>query len=106
MKVKEGVVLAGLDIKMRPVLIAAEKIWSNYGQELVVTCGLNGEHSAGSYHYYGLALDFRHRYFTDIQKDMVAEELMDKLRRVENCQVFHDYDVVIENTHIHVEYDS
>lgn len=94
---KEGVILAGLNIKMRKVLIEAEHIWKKYGQELVVTSGLDGTHSAGSLHYYGRALDFRTRYFTNEICNQVANELKANLPN--------DYDVVLHSTHIHVEYD-
>lgn len=98
MIIKDGVQLAGLDIKMRPVLIEADKIWRRYGQELVVTAGLDGTHSAGSLHYYGLATDFRTRYFTAQEKDVVFAELVESLGV--------EYDVIKETTHIHVEYDK
>ena len=100
MKIKNGVILAGLDIEMRPVLIAADKIWKAHGQELVVTSGLEGTHSAGSMHYYGLALDFRTRYFEDdgaaVNVELQCE--LDNLFRG-------DYDVILHSSHIHVEYD-
>jgi len=97
MKIKEDAVLAGLDMKMRKALIAADEIWTAGDQELVVTAGLDGEHSAGSLHYYGLALDFRTRYFTPEVKQAVAKRLREVLGR--------DYDVIEHSTHIHVEYD-
>ena len=97
MQIKEGVILNGLQIEMRPVLIAAESIWKSFHQELVVTGGLDGEHSAGSLHYYGFALDFRTRYFSEEVVDKVAEDL----RR----QLGTDYDVIVHRSHIHVEYD-
>ncbi len=99
MQIKEGVILAGLDIHMRPVLVEADKIWKRYGQELVVTSGLDGVHSAGSLHYYGRALDFRTRYFTsEEEKKAVFEELIAALDGTL-------YDFVCHSTHIHVEYD-
>ena len=97
MKLKEGAILAGLNTKMRPVLIAAEHIWKDHGQELVVTSGLDGCHSAGSLHYYGLALDLRTRYFSKEKKALVAAAL--------NRSLSSAYDVVVHPTHIHVEYD-
>ena len=97
MKIKDGVILAGLDIKMRPVLIAADSIWDEYGQELVVTAGLDGAHSAGSLHYYGLALDLRTRYFDDAMREVIGQDLEDRLPI--------DYDVVVHSSHVHVEYD-
>jgi len=96
MKIKEGANIQGLDLRMRPVLIAADDIWSSVGQELVVTCGLDGCHSAGSMHYYGLALDFRTHYFSETTKKIVFEELIETL----GCT----FDVVMHSTHIHVEY--
>lgn len=97
MKIKDGVNIQGLDIKIRPALIAANKIWKKYGQELVVTCGLDGMHSAGSLHYYGLALDFRTRYFEKGTARYVAESLQKELGN--------DFDVIHHKTHIHVEFD-
>jgi len=98
MKQKEDVILAGLDIRMRPALLAADKIWKAYGQELVVTAGLEGEHSAGSLHYYGLAVDLRSRYFTETEKRAVMSELATVLGN--------SFDVIEHTSHIHVEYDS
>lgn len=97
MKIKNGVVLAGLKIEMRPVLIKADKIWKNAGQELVITAGLEGEHSAGSLHYYGDAVDLRTRYFGGDTKREVAASLKKELGS--------EYDVIVHKTHIHVEYD-
>lgn len=98
MKQKEDVTLAGLDIRMRPALIAADKIWKAYGQELVITAGLEGEHSAGSLHYYGLAIDLRNKYFTETEKRAVLSELATALGS--------SFQVIEHSTHIHVEYDS
>jgi len=97
MKIKKGVIIPGLKIRMRTVLIHAERIWEKHGQELVVTAGLDGVHSAGSLHYYGLALDFRTRYFDKTVATSVANEL----RRILGA----DYQVVKHKSHIHVEYD-
>jgi len=100
MKIKEGASLQGLQISMRPVLIAAEAIWKKHGQELVVTSGTDGTHSAGSLHYYGLALDFRTRYFSSETKTKVASDL-----RIHLSQFIANYQVVEHDTHIHVERD-
>jgi len=97
MKIKDGVILAGLDIKMRPALKAADVIWEALGKELVVTAGLDGEHSAGSLHYYGLALDFRTRYFSIGNKRTAANKLRETLGS--------DFDVIEHDSHIHCEYD-
>ena len=93
MRIKDGVILAGLQLVMRPVLQAADRIWRSQNTELVVTSGLEGEHSAGSFHYYGLALDLR--FPPDIAR--AIRELRAALGP--------SFDVVEEKTHIHVEYD-
>lgn len=100
MVLKDGVVLAGLSLHMRTVLIEAERIWKELGRSegVTVTSALDGTHSAGSFHYYGRALDFRTRYFSQAQKDKAYGAL---------CSVLDwtKFDVVMHDTHIHVEYD-
>lgn len=97
MKIKQGASLNGLKLEMRKALLAADLIWSKHGKELVVTSGTDGEHSAGSLHYYGYALDFRTHYFTDRQKKLAAEELVTTLSP-------YGFRVIKHKTHIHVEY--
>lgn len=97
MKIKEGANIQGLDIRMRPVLIAADMVWQNHGHELCVTAGLDGEHSAGSLHYFGLAVDLRTRYFYVTERREVAADLRASLNS--------NYDVVLHRSHIHVEFD-
>ncbi len=101
MKLKKGVILAGLRLEMRPVLIASERIWKQFGRKegVTITGGLEGTHSAGSLHYYGYALDLRTRYWLKKKKKLaVAKELREALGP--------DYDVVIHSTHIHAEYNN
>lgn len=90
--------MTGLQIEMRPALIWAEEIWKENGQELVVTSATDGEHSAGSLHYYGYAVDFRSRYFSAD----VAAKVAKRLQRVLGSK----YQVVLHSTHIHVEYEG
>jgi hypothetical protein len=98
MKLKDGVILAGLDFRMRKALIVADSVYRSYGRELVITSGLDGVHSARSLHYYGLAIDCRTNYFTDNQTILrVAKDIQKNLPII--------YNVVVELTHIHIEYD-
>jgi len=101
MKVKAGVKLAGLKLEMRKVLYYADKIWENQDEELVVTSTTDGVHSAGSYHPYGYAVDLRTRYFTKGQLTYVAEKLQQALEAISS-----KYVVVVEATHIHVQYNA
>ena len=99
MKIKEGVNMSGLKIEMRPVIMVADKIWDKHLQELVITSATEGTHSPGSLHYYGYALDLRTRYFDEIDKYAVTEELKYELTKRNKL-----YRVVVHKTHIHIEY--
>ena len=96
MRLKEGVIMAGLHPVMRHPLREAERVWMGEGRAegVTVTSALDGEHSAASWHYYGLALDFRTHYFNDSQIALVADEL---------TRLLPAFDVVIKPDHIHVE---
>lgn len=98
MIIKNGVVLAGLKLPMRKVLRAAANIWKEHGEELVITSGLDGTHSAGSYHYYGYAVDLRTHYFQNDVKYSVAKILQATLGEA--------YTVIAESNHIHVQYNA
>ena len=98
MKIKRGASLAGLHLSMREVLVMADRIWKEHGKELVITCGTDGTHSAGSLHYYGYALDLRSKYFSQATKDQAVAKL--------GQQLGFDYDVIAHKTHVHVEFQS
>ncbi len=98
MKTKEGVVLAGLQLKMRIVLVRAALLWELNGQELVITSALDGCHSPGSLHPYGYAVDLRTRYFEPDKVKNIATDLYGGLPE--------GYEVVTHKTHIHVEFDG
>ena len=97
MKIKDDVIMAGLKLEMRKVLVCADNIWKDLGQELVITAALDGTHSAGSFHYYGYAVDLRSRYFSEEEKHVAASRLQSDLGD--------DYDVIVHSSHIHAEYD-
>lgn len=99
MKIKKGVSLIGLRLVMRPVLIEADQIWKDLGQELVITSGTDSAHSAGSLHYYGYAVDLRTRYFTQEEKYKAYCDLVDALE-------YEGFNVFMHDTHIHVEFDA
>lgn len=97
MLLREGVILAGLQPEMRLVKKHAGRIWSEHGQECVIVSALDREHSDGSLHPFGYALDLRTSYFNSVEAGNVARELREALGD--------KYQVVVEGTHIHVEYD-
>ena len=98
MEIKPGATIAGLDIRMRPALITAEAIWKGLSRSegVTITSGLDGCHSAGSVHYYGLAVDLRTRYFNKAQVAHAVAEL--------RTQLGVSFSVIDEGDHIHVGY--
>lgn len=62
-----------------------------------VTSGNDGQHMDGSKHYTDEALDFRTRDFTLAQVHQWATAMRARLGV--------DYQVIVEPTHLHVEYD-
>lgn len=98
MIIKDGVTMEGLKLEMRLVLKHANLIWKSKGHELVITSALDGTHSAGSYHYYGYALDLRNRYFSTLEKKEVVRKLKDALGP--------KYTVIGEHTHVHVQFNA
>lgn len=112
MQIKEGASLNGLRPEMRPVLQAANHIWAELkrqgnlaeDKELTITCGTDGEHSAGSLHYYGYALDLRNRDFED-KGERASKVLRQVLNQFQSArQLKGAYGVKLEPTHIHVQF--
>ena len=102
MIIKKGVSLEGLHVSMRLVLAFAESTYLSFGKEAVITSGTEGHvldkvHGISSYHYYGMALDFRTRFFDDA----TAMKVADKLRSMLGSK----YSVVCEGNQIHVQYN-
>lgn len=94
-RIKQGVEYK-FDGALKILLVAARLLKEN-GIPLVWTSGTDGTHMSGSKHYSGEAIDLRTWYMTkDVQEDMVFEL---------QTALGNDYDVVLEPTHIHVEYD-
>lgn len=87
---------AGVDISRlaRPIRRTLSKIESRW-PDFVVTSTYEGTHAPGSLHYANLAVDIRPVTFKGAA--ISVEDLRDILG--------HDYDVVEEASHIHIEYD-
>jgi len=102
MRLKKGASLEGLHVSMAIVLHHVENVYNSYGEEAVITSGtegnpLDGVHSIKSYHYFGMALDFRTRYFTDATANVIVRKLSELLG--------FNYTVIFEKNHIHIQYN-
>lgn len=98
MKVKQGVSLVGVQWQMFVAALEVDQAYySIASEEVTITSGSDGQHSAASLHYRGLALDFRTRNLTEVQKQQFLDDVKARLGS--------DYNVVLEATHLHVEFD-
>jgi len=99
--VKEGANLDDLEPVMDKALLAVRSAATELGGPAVITSGLDGVHSHGSLHYVGKAVDARRvdwPEFNDV--DLAARQ-----RTLIANQIGDDFDVIVEPTHIHIEYD-
>ena len=90
----------GVDYKIDgavKILMIANDVYKSLGEDCIVTSLMEGKHMKGSKHYIGNAVDFRTRTLNNAQKRIAKKLLAEGLGR--------DYDVVLEATHFHVEYD-
>jgi len=94
MLIKAGVDISRLKPEIRKKLNEiASTVWNIEKKELVITSTYEGSHSEGSLHYANLAVDIQRA----ANGHILWQELRDELGL--------DYDVVLESTHIHIEYD-
>lgn len=96
LSLKKGVRINGLKPEMGLGVQIVASVFAGQGKQAVITCGIDGKHSRGSKHYSGDATDWRTRHLTTSEKDRIALECKDCLGD--------DFDVVLESTHLHVEY--
>ncbi len=102
---KAGVRLRGLAPEMLIADAVVAAVYAELGAvECMITSGSDGDHAAGSLHHAGLALDYRRWSLRrdgggDVERDD-AREAVTRLR-----ERLPGFDVVLESTHIHVEYD-
>lgn len=93
---KTGVKLAGLQPEMLIAIDRVASVFASYQLPLVLTSAREGGHSDHSHHYKGLAIDVRTWAIQEI-----IDEVIEKIKQV----LGHDYQVIKEPTHIHIEYD-
>lgn len=98
MKLKPGLIAFGLKPEMLLGLMVVQAVWEEAGESLTLTDINSGKHSLTSLHNCGYAVDIRTRDLVNFS----PREMADKLNEALGHSV--DYDVVVEDTHIHFEY--
>lgn len=93
MRLKQGVKVTGMRPELILAIMAAEDEYRAIGKEFVITSMLDGKHSETSLHYAGAAFDVR------VYPDMDVSEMAASIK----ARLGVDYDVVQEDSHIHVE---
>ena len=94
MLIKTGVDISRLRPEIRKKLTGiASIVWGNEHEELVITSTYEGTHSEGSLHYANLAVDIRKKKGKPFSYNEIKRWLGP------------DYDVILETSHIHIEYD-
>ena len=94
-KKKRGVKMKGLKAPMIKPLSLANDLYVLCGLDLVVTDAV-AKRENKSLHPVGLAVDIRTRDLTHHQKSIVFSILLKQLNN--------DFDVIMYDTHIHIEY--
>jgi hypothetical protein len=97
LRLKKGVSLNGVQPEMSVGLSIVVNTYHRLGHDCTVTSCTDGVHSSGSLHYVGLAMDFRTRD--------VPEGKRSQLRGAVASSLGDDFDVILEKTHLHVEFD-
>jgi hypothetical protein len=99
--VEFGRLIRGELVIWRPVMWAAHElvveVFDSFGSGTMITSALDGTHSKGSLHYKGLATDYRIWNVPEARRSELRSQVAETLGD--------DFDVVLESTHLHVEYD-
>jgi hypothetical protein len=97
MRLKRDIKVAGIQPETILGMMVARSVCEVEGYEFCVTSVREGTHMSGSKHYTGHAFDMRTRDMPDETKQRVRDDMAHRLGP--------DYDVVLESTHIHCEFD-
>ena len=91
-----GARIHGLRPEMVVALIIIKDAFDSHGANCIITSGIEGKHGRASLHLVGAALDFRTGGMDRELVSKIAVEIREGLGL--------DFDVVIERTHLHIEY--
>ncbi len=93
---KDGVSIRGGD-PLPFILAVVSSVLDEHGFDTIITSVIDGTHGRGSRHYVRLAMDFRTRHIPEHMRQQIHGLVKDALGA--------EFDVLLEPTHLHVEYD-
>jgi len=96
LQIKDGVDCQGIRPELLLAVIVSESAYRRGGYDCVITSLLDGRHSPTSLHYAGSAVDLRTRHVSAEDREPLAQLISESLGI--------DYDVILEDTHLHIEY--
>lgn len=79
------------------MVLVVDQVFASHGYDAVITSAGDEPHGRKSRHYSGDALDYRTRDIPQETLSQIRHELMKRLGP--------DFDVVLEKSHLHLEYD-
>ena len=110
-KFKWGVVIDGIQQETISAMAIVHEEYQDFtynlfkgSRDLVVTSVTDGKHKEGSKHYTGHAFDMR-TWTTDRSGIQWSNRRKELFARQLRKALGEDYDVVVEDTHLHIEYD-
>lgn len=101
LSLKAGVSLYGIKPEMMVAVIVVNDIMADEGYETVLTSVTDGTHGKGSYHPLGYAFDVRTTGVGVMMSGAKAYLVAKRIREALGS----DFDVVVEDDHMHIEYD-
>lgn len=96
LKLKATVGLAGMKPELVPAMIVANEVFAELGYYCMVTAVTDSAHVGASLHYVGYAMDLRTKHVPVEKQEAVRAEIAARLSP--------QYDVVLEQDHIHIEF--
>lgn len=95
--IKHSVLISILEPQMLDGILISHSVYIDAGEEFFISSVTDSKHGKDSLHPKGRAIDVRTWNLKHKTPEQMAELLRAALGR--------DYDVVVEQTHIHIEYD-